>query len=443
MSGWNSKGQLGISSSHEFDGFFFRRIQFVEDQNKIETKHICFVAVSLGWDHSLAITDTGKLYSWGGNLCGQLGFRGDRKHDHIGKEHVCVPTLVTNYTDDDEAELGRLPKIVRVACGLRHSCILDEFGVVYTCGDGKYGQLGFDASNLVCAHQEQQKMMGSHKNQSFHFHKINPDHFEGEPVVDIVCGYRHTLVLSKSGRIYGFGWNEYGQLGSHPTVNTTKKNCIFSPVLISFPLAPTCDHIHLPTLSPSEAQVNPAKENQHAAVKICRIFSGWNHCLALCSHQCCLFSWGHQDYGQLGYLLPERQEEAEPEKKSVLETQVEKGLPRKLCNPYAKIIDISSRNQEPTPLFRQVSCGSQHNLALYGHHLYAWGWNEHGICGQEEAASRIWIPHRVELRGEQSKQLCEKTKDWKGENEDGACRIELIGCGYGFNIIFIRRSGKQ
>eukprot|EP00126_Sphaerothecum_destruens_P009545 Sdes_comp20527_c0_seq4m15170 len=60
MSGWNSKGQLGISSSHEFDGFFFRRIQFVEDQNKIETKHICFVAVSLGWDHSLAIT---------GNIC--------------------------------------------------------------------------------------------------------------------------------------------------------------------------------------------------------------------------------------------------------------------------------------------------------------------------------------------------------------------------------------
>jgi alpha-tubulin suppressor-like RCC1 family protein len=32
-------------------------------------------------------------------------------------------------------------------------------------------------------------------------------------LVNVVCGYNHTLVQSLSGTVYGFGSNEQGQLG--------------------------------------------------------------------------------------------------------------------------------------------------------------------------------------------------------------------------------------
>merc|ERR1719242_1617606 len=32
-------------------------------------------------------------------------------------------------------------------------------------------------------------------------------------VVDVACGSRHTVVLTKTNQLWTFGWNKYGQLG--------------------------------------------------------------------------------------------------------------------------------------------------------------------------------------------------------------------------------------
>ncbi len=37
--------------------------------------------------------------------------------------------------------------------------------------------------------------------------------FENEKIVMISCGAWHSLALTKSGRIFGWGSNRYGQLG--------------------------------------------------------------------------------------------------------------------------------------------------------------------------------------------------------------------------------------
>nr|KAF6343625.1 secretion regulating guanine nucleotide exchange factor [Pipistrellus kuhlii] len=34
----------------------------------------------------------------------------------------------------------------------------------------------------------------------------------------------------------------------------------------------------------------------------------------------------------------------------------------------------------------EISCGSEHNLAVIGGACYSWGWNEHGMCGDGSEA---------------------------------------------------------
>ncbi|KAJ5077191.1 protein rcc2 [Anaeramoeba ignava] len=53
--------------------------------------------------------------------------------------------------------------------------------------------------------------------------------FENDNILEIANGFRHTLILTESGKLIGFGSNEYGQLGNG---NTKRKNL---PVQIELP----------------------------------------------------------------------------------------------------------------------------------------------------------------------------------------------------------------
>ena len=36
---------------------------------------------------------------------------------------------------------------------------------------------------------------------------------QGEKMVLVACGWRHTITVSSSGSLYTYGWSKYGQLG--------------------------------------------------------------------------------------------------------------------------------------------------------------------------------------------------------------------------------------
>ena len=46
--------------------------------------------------------------------------------------------------------------------------------------------------------------------------------------VDVACGSRHTVVLTKNNQLWSFGWNKYGQLGlgHNHSRDTPEKMCI-------------------------------------------------------------------------------------------------------------------------------------------------------------------------------------------------------------------------
>jgi alpha-tubulin suppressor-like RCC1 family protein len=85
------------------------------------------VCVAAGELHSSAVTEDGDCYTWGDGFCGQLG--------HADKRPQVSPVQVTRGGLEDES-------ISHVSCGARHTLAVTEDGECYSWGLGHYGVLG-------------------------------------------------------------------------------------------------------------------------------------------------------------------------------------------------------------------------------------------------------------------------------------------------------------
>ncbi|RLN96125.1 hypothetical protein BBJ28_00006483 [Nothophytophthora sp. Chile5] len=193
------------------------------------------VTVACGAQHSLAITDGGELYTWGSGEDGRLG-HGDMRdrvvprkvmsllrervvHASCGGAHTAVLTakgavftfgrgrngrlgLGDNKWRDTPHEIVAFPQgtcISLVICGWNFTAALDREGSVFSWGKQSEGQCGLgytDKDQMVPRHVEKLREAAG-----------------GSPVVDIACGYTHTIALTASGELYSWGLGEYGQLG--------------------------------------------------------------------------------------------------------------------------------------------------------------------------------------------------------------------------------------
>jgi len=80
-------------------------------------------AVACGDYHTMALSEDGRVYAWGGTLYKKTG---GEKQGGIPKNE---PRLVQSLAD-----MGA--KIVSIDCGDFHSVALDQYGVLYTWGGG-------------------------------------------------------------------------------------------------------------------------------------------------------------------------------------------------------------------------------------------------------------------------------------------------------------------
>ena len=140
------------------------------------------IQVAAGTYHGLALTSSGELYAFGENHFGQLGV-------DTGNDVNPTPTPVTLPEESDP--------VVQVAAGAYHSLALTSSGQLYAFGENRYGQLGTDTGNDVNPTPTPVTLPGA-----------------SGPVVQIAAGGFHSLALTASGRLYSFGDDESGQLGS-------------------------------------------------------------------------------------------------------------------------------------------------------------------------------------------------------------------------------------
>lgn len=106
-------------------------------------------------------------------------------------------------------------KIVQIDAGSQHTAILLSNGKVMTFGSNTFGQLGLPLYTV--------STIGGIA--------VPTEVPDISNVVSISCGRNHTAVLTKFGRVYLFGLNIYGQLGT--SINTTTNNPNPVPILLN------------------------------------------------------------------------------------------------------------------------------------------------------------------------------------------------------------------
>lgn len=151
----------------------------------------------IGNSHACVIANDDLAYCWGDGYYGRLG-------DNTGADRY-VPTAV--YTGGVLA--GKTIK--QITGGDWHTCAIASDDKVYCWGDGTFGQLGqgsFSGSNAPVAVD----MNGA---------------LAGKTVKSISAGYYHTCAIASDDQAYCWGAGDYGHLGNN---NPTHSNV---PVAVS------------------------------------------------------------------------------------------------------------------------------------------------------------------------------------------------------------------
>ena len=169
--GYNDRGCLG-NGKNDYKIYKPELNQYLSEKQIID---IC-----CGVCHTIVLTISGEVYSWGCNDWGQIGIGSD-------DECVSVPTLLNAFNGE---------KVKAISCGFNHSLALTESGRVFSWGSNEYKQLGVSYNSL----KKSNKPILIEMNEII--------------IEKISCGRNHNLLLSREGDIYVFGDNSDGQLGT-------------------------------------------------------------------------------------------------------------------------------------------------------------------------------------------------------------------------------------
>ena len=350
-------GALGHGSEHSLSRP--RRIESLVGEHA--------VGVACGWRHTVCVTASGLLYSWGHGRFGQLGHGGlidfflplqlrsaGRAADEAAEEEGAA----NDAGEDGEGAIESVDGTARVpsgaveakrrhmqraadaerggagggggvtwqhaSCGWRHSAALTAGGVLYTWGDGEHWQLGHGSRE--CRREPQVVTTLAHT-----------------PMRQIECGSHHCAALTTAGGVYTWGAGGYGQLGH----------------------------------GESQAESVPRLVAGLAAIEVVRVACGRHTCVL--GSQGDLYTFGNGRYGQLGH--GEQRPEVAPQRVNALR--------------HARVVG--------------VACGEFHSLALTDEgHVYSWGAGAFGELGHGDRSHRS-EPTRIEAL--QRHQLCARTAD--------------------------------
>jgi alpha-tubulin suppressor-like RCC1 family protein len=161
--GFNGSGQLGDGST--VSRHYPRRVVGIDG----------IVAIGAGYSHSLALRGDGSVWAWGNGAFGSLGDG-------------------TYFSRREPVQVADLDDVVAIAAGGRHSMAVRQDGTVWSWGNGRSGVNG-----------EQSKVTT--------YRPARVPDLEG--VVAVAAGWNHSLALTRDGEVWAWGGNDYGQVGLH------------------------------------------------------------------------------------------------------------------------------------------------------------------------------------------------------------------------------------
>ncbi|EQC32667.1 hypothetical protein SDRG_09643 [Saprolegnia diclina VS20] len=197
------------------------------------------VSIACGAQHAAAISQHGELYTWGSGEDGRLG-HGDIRDRAIPRK---VMSLLSQ-------------RVVQASCGGAHTAVVTATHGLYTFGRAKNGRLGLGADvatfkmtpealaspvdewtavccgwnftvaltlagRVYCWGKQGEGQCGLGYANQDQCAPVRVDALAPYEIVQVACGYTHTLALSLQGDVFSWGLGEYGQLG---------KGSVYQPV---------------------------------------------------------------------------------------------------------------------------------------------------------------------------------------------------------------------
>ena len=174
--------------------------------NQIKVK-----AIACGSFHSLCLSETGMVFSWGRGANGRLGQSLCRlKGNNNSDQHTCLHQDDLSYAEPGYVLFPWIDKdflmstnttsiqdqiIVDIAAGHAHSIATTATGQVFTWGCGSYGRLGH----------------GDHCDE--YLPKSIVTLLEANiKIIKAAAGTAHSIFLCDSGQLFGCGLDNYGQV---------------------------------------------------------------------------------------------------------------------------------------------------------------------------------------------------------------------------------------
>lgn len=319
--------------------------------------------VGCGYGFTLAAdTKCPRIWSTGLNTFSQLG-----RQLNGGKEKDIA--LTPAATDIPIA--GPSAKVLQICCGRSHSMVLMDDGKVFACGGNYHGQCGTACLDACSVRELTEVPAISNK------------------IKQIACGFDHTLLLTIDGQVFSCGWGADGQTGLGHFNNESSFKVV---------------------------------EGALKDVNVKEVATSGDSCLAL-SVDGEVFSWGNNEYNQLGTTSDEEQT-AVPTVASLLKNlpeikQVSAGgsncvaltasgdvyswgygvLGHGQEIPFTKIPQKIQAFEIMEEVVIGVSCGPDYSAAVTDSgELYTWGRGSFGRLGLGSNEDQ-WIPNKVVLPG--------------------------------------------
>lgn len=229
------------------------------------------VSIVFNQNHSLAIAQDGRVYSWGEDKSGQLG-RGDRGRNDCSRSK--------NDCRLDISAIAGIDHAVMLAAGYSHNLVLSADGSVWAFGANGQGQLG--NANLTAA-------------QSSTPVKVDFSAAQGiGHIVQVVASANSSFALDDKGQVWGWGSDAYANLGRGQACNKVNNCTNFNaaPVLIN--IIPTINN------NSQNAATNKPVNNPTDIEYITQLAAGRDHILAL-TNKDAVYGWGLNSNSQVGY----------------------------------------------------------------------------------------------------------------------------------------------
>ncbi|KAM9962725.1 hypothetical protein ACTFIR_005642 [Dictyostelium discoideum] len=216
------------------------------------------IKVVSGWGHSIALSNDGKLYSWGFSNDSQTG------HGFLIDNPIKSPKLITSDF-----------KFKNVFSGSDFVITITDKGELITFGSNEFGQLG---NGTIINQEFPINIINNHfgSGVDLKFNKIIESAGKGKFDKRISCGFSHCLILNDDGELFTFGWNGNGQLGIGRSNNNNNNNN-----------------------NTYESIPRKLDSSLFNGEKIEMVSAGRNHSVAL-TESGRLYLWGNSNHGKLG-----------------------------------------------------------------------------------------------------------------------------------------------